>query len=991
MSTGGRVNMAGNEGNADDLIKWYDEGADGGIDWGSKGDFEACVGIAGDHVDDPEGFCAERHHDATGEYPGPHDSCSSARGGVAMTDTLRTRDSIIADWTAVLKGHLTDDAVLSSEEADSALAFSYEYVTEQAREFTGAPAYWEMMDTADRKKAAGTGEALPDGSYPITTCDGDNSVDTAVSAVGRGSAGHNAIRKHIMKRAASLGCSAKIPDNWNADGSLKGASAAAEGEAFAPPAPPAPALDPPPGAAKPPGDGPKPGEPASPTGGPPDKDAKPDGAGEADATVTEAIANAKKAIDNAVDAQNADPDNASDPKDAKVLADLQHAAAAIDQAIKDQGADADETTSKAPAKPTPPPPPGKAPPPPAAPGTPASAAGEPTAFAPQTQVPGNPKGIPGDGDDSPPMPGDIEANVPCENPACGHMALSHADTPDGKNSGACAEGPDGHCPGMVVSGTVVNGPDTEQGGGPDNDDGASADGVTTAAGPPPASPADPASGPGAAPEPPPSAGAPASELPPLNPMPDVVGPAFTCPVAWLENTDTGDGRRIQADALTWRTPPIPLMGLKTSPHDPSGMSGNDPAVLIGRIETITRDGNAGVMKGHLLNTDEGQDFATILDQMGRMGVSIDVGSVMEEVGIPEPPVPTEVPVGEEPFDPGMPMDLQRVLVAGEIMGATVCPFAAFAGAYIVLGDDASTGAATVLPPAPEGVQMAIRYVGQEDCEQCDEGTTPITAAAPTTAGGPVAPPAEWFADPGFTRGDERLSETLDAKSGRPRGKFACPITVTPEGRVYGHVAQWGVCHMNDKYRQGGSCVMAPRSHTGYAWFHTGDIVTAEGGRVSVGRLTADCGHASESPTLTAAQVLAHYDNSGTTAALVRAGEDEFGIWVAGSIHPAASPEQVVTMQANPPSGDWRPIGRGQELVAVLHVNSPGFPMARATVASGRITALVAAGVPVYEMPAAPARVLSTEERLAAMETALRPVFKERRENLTAEMTQLRAG
>jgi len=59
---------------------------------------------------------------------------------------------------------------------------------------------------------------MPDGSYPI----GDREdLTNAVRAVGRGGASHNAIRRHIMKRARALGASNAIPDNWNSDGSLR--------------------------------------------------------------------------------------------------------------------------------------------------------------------------------------------------------------------------------------------------------------------------------------------------------------------------------------------------------------------------------------------------------------------------------------------------------------------------------------------------------------------------------------------------------------------------------------------------------------------------------------------------------------------------------------------------------------------------------------------------------------------------------------------------
>lgn len=70
----------------------------------------------------------------------------------------------------------------------------------------------------DRKRMAGTGAAMDDGSYPIADRE---DLTRAVRAVGRGGAGHDAIRRHIISRAKSLGASAEIPDNWNSDGSLK--------------------------------------------------------------------------------------------------------------------------------------------------------------------------------------------------------------------------------------------------------------------------------------------------------------------------------------------------------------------------------------------------------------------------------------------------------------------------------------------------------------------------------------------------------------------------------------------------------------------------------------------------------------------------------------------------------------------------------------------------------------------------------------------------
>jgi hypothetical protein len=57
-------------GNGEALINWYNNGANGQIDWGSEGDFDACVAIAGKYLDNPQGFCQLRHIDATGEPAG---------------------------------------------------------------------------------------------------------------------------------------------------------------------------------------------------------------------------------------------------------------------------------------------------------------------------------------------------------------------------------------------------------------------------------------------------------------------------------------------------------------------------------------------------------------------------------------------------------------------------------------------------------------------------------------------------------------------------------------------------------------------------------------------------------------------------------------------------------------------------------------------------------------------------------------------------------
>lgn len=186
---------------------------------------------------------------------------------------------------------------------------------------------------------------------------------------------------------------------------------------------------------------------------------------------------------------------------------------------------------------------------------------------------------------------------------------------------------------------------------------------------------------------------------------------------------------------------------------------------------------------------------------------------------------------------------------------------------------------------------------------------------------PAEPPAEWFA--------------------RPQLSGPTEITVTDEGRIFGHLAQWNSCHIG----MTNDCVMAPRSRSNYAGFHTGEVRCADGSRSRVGQITTGAGHAVMSAN--AQRAKEHYDHTGWASADVAAGEDKYGIWVAGALRPGQNPAQVREMMASAVSGDWRTINGVLELVGIASVNVPGFhktPTVQARVASGHIEALVATAV-----------------------------------------------
>jgi hypothetical protein len=110
----------------------------------------------------------------------------------------------------------------------------------------------------------------------------------------------------------------------------------------------------------------------------------------------------------------------------------------------------------------------------------------------------------------------------------------------------------------------------------------------------------------------------------------------------------------------------------------------------------------------------------------------------------------------------------------------------------------------------------------------------------------------------------------------------------------------------------------------------------------VGRITLDTTHAGRRHG--PADTIAHYEHTGLGVAHVSAGEDAHGIWVSGAVAPGVSEDQIARLRVSPLSGDWRSVGGQLELVAALAVNSPGFPVPRALVASGRVHSLQASGV-----------------------------------------------
>jgi len=404
----------------------------------------------------------------------------------------------------------------------------------------------------------------------------------------------------------------------------------------------------------------------------------------------------------------------------------------------------------------------------------------------------------------------------------------------------------------------------------------------------------------------------------------------------VEGVESGDGRMFATNALTWDELPLPLRWQKESAHGGQ----NDVTVAVGNIEKIWRepspDGRAGVtfIKGSGtidLGNPDGREVYRRMKNGYMRGNSVDVDSVKGadvELIYPES---VAGPVGDDEDDDGPAMtifDMARmqpeltVYKKGRIRATTLVEIPAFTEARLSLSEDNKA-----TDPAPDQPEQDDEDTGGELVRMVNEKIDAVVAAA-TTITITDAPPREWFDEP---------------KDVTPTGA----LTVTPEGRIYGYVAPLGVRHRSFQNKD----VRVPMRKVDYSRFMGGETIVADGGRVSTGAITMNCGHASTSPHLTAAQAAEHYDNTCSIVATVRVGENRHGVWMAGALLPDVTPDQIRRIMASRLSGDWRahldkPGWR--EFVAALLVPVPGFPMARTapsvTTSEG---ALVAASVPVH--------------------------------------------
>lgn len=351
------------------------------------------------------------------------------------------------------------------------------------------------------------------------------------------------------------------------------------------------------------------------------------------------------------------------------------------------------------------------------------------------------------------------------------------------------------------------------------------------------------------------------------------------------------GRDFTQCTWSWRDPTSTLVPLMLQTETDMGHMG---AELAGFIEEFSQSGGVvTVPRGRFYDQEIGVRARDLLLDGRRFGVSVD---------------PTENVLAEfvctEYDEDDWCIDGDYVFSAYEIGGLTMCPFPGFENASIVLAADATEEAATVVP----------------------------LAASAT----PARPPHTWFTLPEPRIGVEWLPGVMgDAVLVDQGDGMACPLTITDDGLIYGHVYRLGQCHTAEPWGPG-VCASAEPSANGYATFHTGSVACDDGTLVPTGSIVVGAEHSYAASTWAA---IDHYANAGSGWADVRVVDGEQGAWCCGALRPGLSDEQLRVLRALSLSGEWRDVGGHLELIGILSVNQPGFPIARQQLAASGYAAI----------------------------------------------------
>lgn len=366
----------------------------------------------------------------------------------------------------------------------------------------------------------------------------------------------------------------------------------------------------------------------------------------------------------------------------------------------------------------------------------------------------------------------------------------------------------------------------------------------------------------------------------------------------VEGTPSGDGRMLERGSVTWDEAvlPVPLIWDRQE-GDHSGMT-------VGAIAEVWRDGDEIWGRGWLSASEDPATRAAVqrvaeLFNEGAVGNSVALDHVDVEFRVKKSAI-----LGDEFFLPENPEDLEEDENGYATLGKMMADDAIEVTTSARLRHVAVVDTAALTGDASGKVKLRlIKPMEDEVVEIAASGSLRIIE---------FETDPEAFDDPlfGAPGNDDRLR--FDPHSNR----WSVPVTVADDGRVFGHIAPWGICLRGRPDR----CITPPNADLG--GFMRNQAPLAGGKRT--GTIVVAGSHCNTG--VGAAQATQHYDKTGRAVADVAVGVDAYGIWFAGRLRPGASDEDIYAFKSSDVSGHWE-VGKNGEmtLCGLPAVNVGGFP------------------------------------------------------------------
>lgn len=347
--------------------------------------------------------------------------------------------------------------------------------------------------------------------------------------------------------------------------------------------------------------------------------------------------------------------------------------------------------------------------------------------------------------------------------------------------------------------------------------------------------------------------------------------AFTITNLVRLDEETGDGRLLRSSGASTRDLPRTVFGGFAEGD------GHGDNVVIGRLDAVEFDpeSNTATGWGWLLDDENGRQAARYIASGAMTGNSIHMAEVEVTIewGSDDP--------GDDDF-----FDYTVIFEKWSVASTTMLGIPAFKESQFSLDDDLVAAIYTNEAPLVVSADFDVTW----DMHMADE----LMASDPG-----AAPAWEHFF--------------------RPEADRPTPIRVGERDEhgwypVWGHLAQWNVCHDGIA----GRCVVAPRPKDGFASFNASNVCTDKG-FVATGPIFFKGGH----PDTPLGENEAHKAYGGVENgwADVRAVEGVHGTWVSGVVRPNITDDVVYVARASRISGHWAGDGR---LKAIVSVNTPGF-------------------------------------------------------------------